>query len=268
MVSRFFPLLPALLLFASCQDVIEVDLNSASPTLVVEAPLYPDVARQTFSLTLSTDYYTPTQPAAVTDATVTVSDDAGKVFTFSHIGEGQYACDSLVPVAGQTYTLALAYAGKTYTASSAMRPMVAIDSLKPVLADGGPGGTSTGGYRIQCFFRDTPGQGDYYRLKYFLNGQFSNGNSLVYADTDAGIQPGGASPFGFRAQQGDTVRVELSAIDGGVYTYFSTLALLADGGGGAQGQSVAYANPTSNLSGGALGYFGAFQRQVATVVVP
>ncbi len=60
----------------------------------------------------------------------------------------------------------------------------------------------------------------------------------------------------------DHVDVELISMSHAMFDYFTTLALLVDGSG-----SPAPTNPTSNWSGGALGYFGAFSVSKKSVLV-
>lgn len=262
---RIFIFSIIVILLAGCQDVITLDLGTSSPALVLQAPLYADTAVQTFSLTLSTDYFSTSSPAAATDATISVTDGAGKQYGFSHSGGGQYVCDSLRPQAGQTYTLHLNYGGQTYTATSTMPAATPIDSLA-IAIGGGPGGLG-GQKTVRCFFTDPAGSGDYFRAKFWLNGVFTADYVALYSDTDNDNPPGsGIGPRRFSVSSGDTVRAELSAIDVGLYTYFSTLSDLTDQNNGQS--SVTPTNPTSNISGGAMGYFGGFQRQTATVVVP
>jgi hypothetical protein len=63
-------------------------------------------------------------------------------------------------------------------------------------------------------------------------------------------------------EQNDSVDVELVSISHAMFDYFNTLALLVDGSG-----SPAPTNPSSNWSGGALGYFGAFSVSKQTIFV-
>jgi hypothetical protein len=51
-------------------------------------------------------------------------------------------------------------------------------------------------------------------------------------------------------------------IDKNVYTYFNNLT------GDGFDNSATPANPKSNISGGALGYFSAYANQVRSIVVP
>ncbi|HYH13663.1 MAG TPA: DUF4249 domain-containing protein, partial [Flavisolibacter sp.] len=64
-------------------------------------------------------------------------------------------------------------------------------------------------------------------------------------------------------KSGDRIRVELQTIDQPVYKYWYSLWQGATGGGNA----ASPANPLSNLSGSALGYFSAHALSSKTVIV-
>jgi hypothetical protein len=57
-------------------------------------------------------------------------------------------------------------------------------------------------------------------------------------------------------EKGDTIFVEVQYIDEGAYHFFSTLAMMG----------MSRANPDSNIEGGALGYFGAYSFNQATII--
>ena len=63
---------------------------------------------------------------------------------------------------------------------------------------------------------------------------------------------------------GDSLRVEMQNIDPGVYEYFRTLNLILSSN---PVVTTTPANPKSNFSGGALGYFSAHSRQVRGIKV-
>jgi hypothetical protein len=67
-------------------------------------------------------------------------------------------------------------------------------------------------------------------------------------------------------QSGDKIEVQLISIDNMVYDYFKTLANIVSGGGGASSSSPA--NPNSNLSNNALGYFAAESISSMKATVP
>jgi hypothetical protein len=63
----------------------------------------------------------------------------------------------------------------------------------------------------------------------------------------------------------DTIKVMLESIDKNVREYFRLLRQLNNQGGF---QSAPPANPVTNISGGALGYFSAYSVRTKSVIVP
>ena len=63
----------------------------------------------------------------------------------------------------------------------------------------------------------------------------------------------------------DTVTVELQSLDDPIYRFWSTLVF-----GGASGSSftASPANPITNITGGALGYFSAHSIRKKTLIAP
>ena len=105
---------------AACEDVINVNLETAKPRLVIDAAIHwkknSQGNLQTIRLTTSTSFYTTESPMA-TGATVTVSD--GKTtFIFKENNESRnYICTNFNPVINNTYVLTVKYNGQTYTAT-------------------------------------------------------------------------------------------------------------------------------------------------------
>jgi len=62
---------------------------------------------------------------------------------------------------------------------------------------------------------------------------------------------------------GDTVRIDMICIDSSVYQYWYGLSSEASGGDG----SASPTNPTSNITGGCLGYFSAQTVRTKTLIV-
>jgi hypothetical protein len=66
----------------------------------------------------------------------------------------------------------------------------------------------------------------------------------------------------------DTAIVELLTLDKSTYDYYSTLSnVLTEGDTGPPMMMTTPANPNSNLSNGALGYFGAFAVRSDSIVI-
>ena len=78
-----------MLIASSCEEVIEVDLNSASPVLVADGLIVKDSVSW-IRLSYTTDYFNSTQPAWVSDARVVLHDDAGNSELLNYYGNGLY----------------------------------------------------------------------------------------------------------------------------------------------------------------------------------
>ena len=63
--------------FSSCEKVVYIDLNSTNPIPVVEANVTNMPGPYTVKLSTTVNYYDSNTFPAITDATVTISDNAG-----------------------------------------------------------------------------------------------------------------------------------------------------------------------------------------------
>jgi hypothetical protein len=122
------------------------------------------------------------------------------------------------------------------------------------------------GYQVHCYIRDPVDQENYYRLKYYVNGKILNdyGEITLYSDKLFNGKEIGLGQRTLVFQETDTLTVELQSIDKAAYDYFSTLENItfAD-----WQQSVSPANPVSNFSNGALGYFSAYSFDRRTLIL-
>jgi hypothetical protein len=114
-------------------------------------------------------------------------------------------------------------------------------------------------------FLDPANTVNYYRLIEFINNEQQQRFNVANDE----LNNGNVIDYSFRPQGGnDTIMVKganvtvwLESIDKGVYEYFRTAG--RDGG-----QSASPANPTSNFSNGALGYFSACAMTQKGIKVP
>jgi len=74
----------------------------------------------------------------------------------------------------------------------------------------------------------------------------------------------GDNPDDIKVVVGDAIHVEMQCIDQNVYTFYSALLQLSGGG---PGGGITPANPPSNISNGALGYFSAHTVRKKSVVI-
>ncbi|NDV82412.1 DUF4249 domain-containing protein [Bacteroides sp. 51] len=247
--------LTALFSFSSCEDIIDVDLNSVDPELVIEGTVRMGAAAEVL-ITKTKDFGDSNDYPPITDAVVTISDDAGNTETLQCNAEGRYVATTIVGTERTTYYLSVKYEDVEYTATSYMPPRVEIESLTvwkmPIMDYAVP----------QVHFMDPVGkENEYYRYVLYINHEkpllkdrledrlmsteFSDGVKISHPIFIRYVNGGrDDDPI----EQGDVVTVEMQCIDRGVYKYFDTLYNIDEG----------LANPTSNIKGGALGYFGAY----------
>ncbi len=86
--SIVFVILFSTLLFYSCDEVINPELEEASPVLVIDAWLNNAPGTQQIFITRSQPYFESVLPPGVSGATVRVSDENGKIYTFSESKPG------------------------------------------------------------------------------------------------------------------------------------------------------------------------------------
>lgn len=248
-----------LLVAAGCQKVINIDLNSASPAIVIIGNINDQPGPYTVTLSQTVNFSDPNSFPSVSGAFITIADNAGTTDTLIETSPGTYHTKKIAGVPGRTYTLTVIANGQTYIASSTMPQAVAFDTLEVVQRDGF---RDTNLYP-QAGFQDPATGNNYYRFietrndtlqtKIFvINDEYSSGlyiNYTLRSDTALAID--------------DSVKVEMQCIDKGTYRYLSTFYV-------ASGSSVNVtpSNPVSSISNNALGYFSAHTSRYKALKVP
>jgi len=256
----------------SCQKVISIDLNSASPQLVVEANVSDKPEPYFVKLSNTVNFSEITEVPAVTGATVEISDSSGNSETLLETGDGIYRSSTLKGTPGHKYTLTVKTGGHTYESVSRMPYPVGILNLEVKReADNGPGFGGSGDqsvrYVVNYEISDPVEYKNYYRFAvYYKNGimmsrrvfddQFHNGK--IIADDFELHDTVNFNP-------GDTVMIELQSIDRGAYNFFRTLR---EGGGGLSFLSASPSNPISNISNNGLGYFNVCSVTDRMLIIP
>jgi len=270
-ISRCLFLFLLIVFTASCEDVIDIDLNDVEPRTVIAACITDQVGPYTVMISKTGDYFEPSVFPAVSNAVVQITDDAGNSEILQESETGIYQSDSLQGTSGRTYTLNVIAEGKEYEGTSIMPEALEIDSLGYEYEESsgfGPGEPGEeDGYILHCYFTDRVGIEDYCRFRVFCNNElvlgmflyddrFTDGNAIDFND------------FKEKFQVDDTLRVELLTYNEITYDYFSSLQnALASGDQGSPMMSVTPANPNTNLSNDALGYFGAFTVRTETIII-
>lgn len=243
----------------SCETVIDAKLDTGPAQLSVDANLTDQPGPQTIRLTQTAAYFNNDTPPAATSATVSVSDDAGKTYAFSDSdNDGYYVWqptgkDTLGHI-GRTYQLTITYQGETYRASSRMNRVPAIDSLIFSKQKLNPLST-TEGYQAEFYARDMPGAADYYRIRFFRNGELQNKPNNIIISQDGVFRINGSVSDGLtfivpirRAINpdslyalNDAVKVELHSISSEAFDFWEQVQNQITNNG-------LFAAPSSNVS--------------------
>jgi hypothetical protein len=254
---------------SGCEQVVSVDLNTANPRIVIEGNIKDQPGPYSVFLSTTGSYFDSTLAAPpISHAQVIITDDIGNCDTLKEMASGTYQSSTLRGISGRTYTLSVNTDGKKYLATSSMPTKVLIDSLY-ALPRHSLNGES--GYDIYIKFKDPPELGNYYRInarssfviptdsidgrRYRLfTDKLTNGNEMTERIR-----------AGKNVNVGDTITIELCSIDKASYDYFHTLSNILSSD--RSPTSLSPANPNSNISGDALGYFTAYTINTKKIVL-
>jgi hypothetical protein len=245
----------------ACEKVIQIDLNTTNPKLIVEANVTNQPGPQTVLLSHSVNYYDPNNFPAVTGAHISISDNAGNSESLIEVVPGNYQTQSLPGIEGRTYTLKIITAdGNNYSAVSTMPYHVAIDSVNFQ-----PNRDSTS-YRVICKFKDPEYVLNYYKLQLSSNNIAGLDSTNIRIVKD-GFADGQELSLTYRTHLllGDSVTVKLESIDAATYDFYRTLPDVE--GGLRSFTSAPPANPVTNITNGAIGYFSAHSVSDSLTVV-
>jgi hypothetical protein len=246
-----------------CEEIIKIDLEGSDPRIVIEGYVSDAPGPYTIRISRTTDYFDPSEYPMVSNALVIISDDLGVRDTLVETESGIYQTTSLMGDYGRTYKLDVDTEGLHYTGSATLPDLVLIDSIE--LEYYPETYYYEEAYWLHCHYKDPVDTMNYYRVKtikndtldktvYVLDDKFIDGNPVDYFIWGDSYQPG------------DTAVFELYSMDRDMYDYFYTLFNLLYSGG--DGSYSTPADPNSNLSNDALGYFGAFSIDRDTIIIP
>lgn len=256
-------------LFNSCEKEIDLDLEDQSGNIVIEGNVTDEAGPYFVKITKSVAFTQPNLYPAIDNAVVMLSDDTGQTETLQYIGNGTYQTANFIGQPGRIYTLKIQAEGKEYTAQSKMPEAVSFDDL---VQDSFTVGGETS-YTILPVFTDPPALGNRYLFSYTVNNETKKNFSEFSDNVNNGLpnqrplilpNDSGDEPGDVKVVAGDTIYVEMQCIDENIYTYYSALLQLYGGG---PGGGITPANPPSNISNGALGYFSAHTVRKRSIII-
>ncbi|GBU08041.1 hypothetical protein AwDysgo_13720 [Bacteroidales bacterium] len=248
------------LTFPACEKVIDANLNESDPKIVIQGEIAQD-SLCWVKVSKSKKFGDDNQFPGIENAVVSIKNTSGQEEILSFNDLGIYVSKVIRGQLGEKYELTVLVEDQTFTASSTLPEKVKIDSIN-IYNLITPGGDTLRIPRI--FYIDPLGISNYNRKLLFINGMqikktifadddsFRDGNlikDLLFYDTEETNDES--------LKDGDLVRVEMQSIDKGAFDFFNTLKYI----------SQLLTNPTSNIRGGALGYFSAYSQDTISMEV-
>ena len=251
-----------IIIFSSCEKVVNIDLNNSSKKYIIQGIVNNQGICQV-KISQTVNFSAANNFPAISGATVTIKDNNGVPVLLNETSAGLYETNLISGAPTHTYNLAVNISGQQFIATSQMPVQVRFDSL--YISE-----LSLFGSTIKfatVAFHDPPlVKNAYHFIQYknslankgifALNDDFSDGKAINSQLNDFNGNDD-------KINNGDTIKVEMQCIDANVYLFWTSLAESSTG----NSQNASPGNPVSNINGGALGFFSAHTSQNKTVIV-
>lgn len=231
-----------LLIFSSCEKVIDVAVPSIEPKLVIDAAFEvyfdenPETAKTVVKLSLSADYFDETIPAALNANVFLTNLTNNTIISFVDVNnDGNYQSTNFIPEDNTTYELTIIYENETYKGTATKiksTPFTNVIQGDETLFSGKE-------TQLKVDFFDDGAQENYYLFDFTEN---------LFLSIDDRFFNGSDYNFSFFYQEDEIelpkkVTLKMSGISKDFYTYFEVLNSQSGQNSGGPFQSV----PTSLL---------------------
>jgi hypothetical protein len=284
-----------LLICSSCEKNVSIRLHPATADLVVDASIenseYPVVF-----LSRSLDYFNQVDPAILSASFVhhaevimsngqvsarlqedSIRNDSSNLVIYFYSFNRNDTATRFLGELNHDYSLEIRIDGQTYTATTHI-PFIR-KTIDSIWWEPAPRSEDSGKAIVKARIIDPAGFGDYTRYYTSVNfGPFYPGLQSVYDDqitdgtvyvvtVDRGVNRNLSIDLNDYAffSRGDTVTVKLANIDKATYDFWRTMEYNFQSIGNPFSSPV---HVMSNISNNALGYFGGYAAQYATVIIP
>ncbi|MFA9187679.1 DUF4249 domain-containing protein [Flavobacterium sp. FBOR7N2.3] len=218
-------------LFSSCEEVIDLELDSAAPRLVIEASIVwikgSTGNAQKIKLSTTTGYY-DTEVPIVTGATVFITNSQNTVFDFEEIpNTGEYTCTTFEPEIGENYTLTIIHDGETYSGTEIFQSLAPITRIE----QNNEGGFTGKDIEIKAFFNDPADADNYYLYRY----EYSNEATVSYNVDDDRFSQGNENSSRSQNDElkaGDIIELTHYGVSKQYYNYMNILIGIIGNSGG------------------------------------
>ncbi|MDR2002202.1 MAG: DUF4249 domain-containing protein [Prevotella sp.] len=249
-----------LILFTACEKIVDLDLRTATPKLVINAAIT-EGSPCTVYLTKSQAFNDNSTFKTVADAEIILTDGDGntEILREAQNMPGLYFSNMLGAV-NKRYHIQVTAEGNTHEASVVIPNSIPIDETYIYEIKAG----KDSWYSPSFVFHDPVDETNYYYTILYVNGnamksiyldddEFRNGlkvHRILYFDKDDNNDND--------LKTGDQIRIEMQTLDKGMYTFYKSLfSVAADGG----------TNPITNFTGDVLGCFKGYNTSFADFIV-
>ena len=187
--------------FFSCEEQIDIDLNTAQPRLVIDASINwfknTEGNQQAIKLSLTAPFFDDDTPPA-NGAIVTIEDAEGNLFDFEEdANSGIYETQNFIPEIDEVYQLTIEYQGQTYRATETLKSVVGLDFI----VQNDEGGFSGEETELKAFYTDPADEENFYFFEFesylsviptleVYEDEFTNGNQIFGFYTEEDLEPG------------------------------------------------------------------------------
>jgi len=250
--------------FISCEEIVDVELNSTDKVLVAEAVIEPGEPVW-LRLSYTSDYFSDEDTEYYSESIALITDDKGKSEKLEYEGEGLYRGNKIIGTLNTTYTLHFTEGENSYKASSTLFTPVEIKDVFFEKANIQTLQENKTAYYSHVIYSNNPNHENYYLFEYYTNKELQKD---WYALAKSSYYPDD-SLLDYKAirvyfDKGDQVQVVVYTIDEASYNYYSQLNDII--GGTLESSSTPY-NPKSNFGEGILGHFQAWSYDTFKAVV-
>ncbi len=255
-VKYIFVLVLAMCSFSSCEDVIELDLDTTEPQLVIEGTLDAGAQIARVLISQSNDFYDNKVLTTISGASISLQSEIGTVYTLAETASGIYQAENVVVNPGEQVRITIGVEGNQYEAISWVPHPVSLKDIEIIEDAINPpfGGDEEGSIALSATWEDPAGIENFYRIRTYVDDKFQPDIYTLLKDVFVGDGEELTIPIQDRFEENSTVTLELLSTDEHYYDYFFQVASVAGDGS----NSTAPFNPVGNFNNNVLGYFGIY----------
>lgn len=164
-MKKYLVILLGFIFFTSCEDVVDIPLDTANPKLVIDANIHWQKGttgnEQKIKLSTTGNYYSSTIPT-VSGAMVYINNSSNTIFNFTETiaGSGEYVCNNFIPVVNEIYTLTVIHQGATYTSTEKLLATPPINYIEQTLENG----FGEEEIQVKFFYQDNGAEDNFYLI--------------------------------------------------------------------------------------------------------